>query len=205
MRRSRTGAPDPQPRIHAVRDSGAVPGVSRNRSEDPGEVPDLSWQRAAAVCRTHRGHRSSGHRGGLGYLRIPGHGGPGFGGERAGDLFVQVMFEPSDHIRREGTEAYTETTVPLAVPLLGGVATVRTIDGHAELKVPAGTQPDTQFRMRGLGFPRFRGWSGRPGRDRPRRMPRSLSGHEKELLREALGEGTPAVTGRRESFFHRRS
>ncbi len=139
-------------------------------------------------------------------LRIPGHGGPGFGGERAGDLFVQVMFEPSDHIRREGTEAYTETTVPLAVPLLGGVATVRTIDGHAELKVPAGTQPDTQFRMRGLGFPRFRGSSrGDLVVTVHVEIPRSLSGHEKELLREALGEGTPAVTGRRESFFHRRS
>src|SRR5271170_4744055 len=40
-------------------------------------------------------------------LRIPGHGGPGIDGGRAGDLFVQVLFEPSDHIRREGTEAFT--------------------------------------------------------------------------------------------------
>ena len=138
-------------------------------------------------------------------LRIPGHGGPGLGGERAGDLYVQVLFEPSDHIRRDGTEAYTETTVPLAVPLLGGVATVRTIDGHAELKIPAGTQPETQFRMRGLGFPRFRSSSrGDLVVTVHVQIPRSLSTHEKELAREALGTTAPTVTGRRESFFHRR-
>ncbi len=139
-------------------------------------------------------------------LRVPGHGGRGPDGERAGDLYVQVVFEPSDHLRREGTEAFTEATVPLVTALLGGVATVRTIEGEAELKVPAGTQPETQFRMRGLGFPRFRG---------PTRgdlvvtlhveIPRSLPGREKELVREALGAGAPTATARRESFFHRRS
>jgi molecular chaperone DnaJ len=139
-------------------------------------------------------------------LRIPGHGGQGLDGERAGDLFVQVLFEPSDHIRREGTEAYTEATVPLSIPLLGGVATVRTIEGHAELKIPAGTQPETQFRMRGLGFPRFRGSSrGDLVVTVHVELPRSLSGREKELIRDALGPDSTATTGRKESFFHRRS
>ncbi|MGA8543154.1 MAG: molecular chaperone DnaJ [Thermoplasmata archaeon] len=138
-------------------------------------------------------------------LRVPGHGGPGIDGERNGDLFVQVLFEESDHIRREGTEAYTEVHVPLATALLGGEVKVRTIEGHAELKVPSGTQPETQFRMRGLGFPRFR--SGARGDlvvtvhvD----IPRSLSGHEKELVREALASGA-AASGKRESFFRRHS
>jgi molecular chaperone DnaJ len=139
-----------------------------------------------------------------GVLRVPGHGGPGVNGDRAGDLYVQVVFEPSEHIRREGTEAFTETTVPLNVPLLGGVATVRTIDGQAELKVPAGTQPETQFRMRGLGFPRFRGSArGDLVVTLHVEIPRALSGHEKELVREALGP--PAAAARRESFFRRRS
>lgn len=139
-------------------------------------------------------------------LRVPGHGGAGIDGERAGDLFVQVVFEESGHIRREGTEAFTEAHVPLATALLGGEVTVRTIEGHAALKVPAGTQPETQFRMRGLGFPRFR--SGARGDlvvtvhvD----IPRSLSGHEKDLLREALSAGTAPTTGKRDSFFRRHS
>jgi molecular chaperone DnaJ len=141
-----------------------------------------------------------------GVLRIPGHGGQGADGERAGDLYVQVLFEPSDHIRREGTEAYTEATVPLAVALLGGVANVRTIEGQAELKVPPGTQPETSFRMRGLGFPRFRGGNrGDLVVVLHVEIPKSLSGHEKELVREALGAGTPTATARRDSFFRRRS
>jgi molecular chaperone DnaJ len=141
-----------------------------------------------------------------GVLRIPGHGGQGVQGDRPGDLYVQVLFEPSDHLRREGTEAFTEVTAPLATALLGGVVPVRTIEGQAELKVPAGTQPETQFRMRGLGFPRFRGGNrGDLVVTLHVEIPRSLSGHEKELLREALAAGAPAASARRDSFFRRRS
>ncbi len=141
-----------------------------------------------------------------GVLRVAGHGGPGIDGEPAGDLYVQVLFEPSDHIRRDGTEAFTETGVPLAVALLGGTVTVRTIDGEAELKVPAGTQPETQFRLRGLGFPRFRGGArGDLVVTAHVEIPRSLTGREKDLLREALGPGAPAAAPKRESFFRRRS
>jgi molecular chaperone DnaJ len=137
-------------------------------------------------------------------LRIPGHGGPGIDGERGGDLFVQVLFQPSDHIHREGSEAFTEVTVPLAIALLGGEVTVRTIEGEAELKIPAGTQPETQFRMRGLGFPRFRGSArGDLMVTVHVEIPRSVSSREKELLREALGRGAAAPAGRRESFFRR--
>jgi|HubBroStandDraft_1064217.scaffolds.fasta_scaffold00795_11 molecular chaperone DnaJ len=138
-------------------------------------------------------------------LRIPGHGGAGIDGASAGDLFVQVLFDESDHIRREGTEAFTEVNVPLATALLGGEVRVRTIEGHAELKVPAGTQPETQFRMRGLGFPRFRSNArGDLVVTAHVELPRSLTSHEKELLREALAPGA-AASGKRDSFFRRRT
>jgi molecular chaperone DnaJ len=139
-------------------------------------------------------------------LRVPGHGGPGIDGERNGDLYVQVLFEESAHIRRDGTEAFTEAPIPLATALLGGEVRVRTIEGHAELKIPAGTQPEAQFRMRGLGFPRFR--SGARGDlvvTVHVEIPRSLSAHEKELLREALPGGTAPGSGKKESFFRRHS
>jgi molecular chaperone DnaJ len=139
-------------------------------------------------------------------LRIPGHGGAGIDGASSGDLFVQVLFEESAHIRREGTEAFTDARVPLATALLGGEVKVRTIEGHAELKVPAGTQPETQFRMRGLGFPRFRSSSrGDLVVTVHVEIPRSLSGHERDLVREALGPEAPATAGKRESFFRRHS
>jgi molecular chaperone DnaJ len=144
-----------------------------------------------------------------GVLRIPGHGGPGIDGAPNGDLFVQVLFEPSDHVRREGTEAYTETTIPLATALLGGELTIPTIEGHAELKIPAGTQPETQFRLRGRGFPRFRSTvRGDLIVTVHLEVPRSLSSSQKELVRQALGSGAPTATApgaRRDGFFRRRA
>jgi molecular chaperone DnaJ len=138
-------------------------------------------------------------------LRVPGHGAPGARGGRAGDLFVQVMLEPMPGFRREETDIFSEATVPLSVALLGGEVEVATVDGRASLKIPAGTQPETQFRLRGRGFPRFRGSSrGDQIVTVHVELPRSLSGREKELLREALGADAPAGT-KREWPFRRRS
>jgi molecular chaperone DnaJ len=137
-------------------------------------------------------------------LRIPGHGIDVPGGGGAGDLFVQVVFEPSEVFHREGVDAYSELTVPLATALFGAEVTIPTIEGHALLKVPAGTQPETQFRLRGHGFPRPRGTHrGDLIVTLHVEVPRSLSGREKELLREALG--VRPGEGRRESIFRRRS
>ncbi|MGP8078700.1 MAG: molecular chaperone DnaJ [Thermoplasmata archaeon] len=139
-------------------------------------------------------------------LRVPGHGLPGRSGARAGDLFVQVVFEPSPHLRREGEDAYVETTVPLATALFGGEVTVPTVDGQAILKVPAGTQPETQFRMRGRGFPPPGGSSrGDEIVTVHVEIPRSLSSRERDLLKEALGPSAPGAGPRKESFFRRKS
>ncbi len=139
-----------------------------------------------------------------GVLRVPGHGSDGPTGVPPGDLYVQVVFEGTDRVRREGQEAYTEVTVPLSTVLLGGEITVPTIDGRAALKIPAGTQPETQFRLRGHGFPRLHGSArGSLFVTVHVEIPRSLSGRERDLLREALQGG--AAAPRREGIFHRRS
>ncbi len=136
-------------------------------------------------------------------LRVPGHGGAGRPGGRAGDLYVQVVFETPPTIRRDGQHAFTETTVPLATAILGGKVTVPGVDGSVDLQIPAGTQPETPFRLRGQGFPRLRGTSrGDLIVTTHVEVPRSLTSKERELLRQALGVAEPE--GRRESFFHRR-
>jgi molecular chaperone DnaJ len=139
-------------------------------------------------------------------LRVPRQGGSVGGGAAPGDLFVQVFFEPSAHLRRDGTEAYGEVTIPLAEAIFGGEVRVPTVTGEAMLKIPAGTQPDTQFRLRGEGFPRVR------GRDRGDliitvrvEVPRTLTARQKELLREALGSPASAKESRRSTLFGRRS
>lgn len=138
-------------------------------------------------------------------LRVPGHGEAGRSGGRAGDLYVHVVFEPNEAIRRDGREAFVDAPVPLGTAVLGGTITVPTIEGRAEVTVPAGTQPETQFRLRGRGFPGLRG-SGRGDLivTVHVEIPRSLGSRERELLREALGGPVRGGGERKERSFLRR-
>ncbi len=139
-------------------------------------------------------------------LRVPAHGMAGPRGGRPGDLFVQVELEPVAHLRREGREVFAETTIPLGVALLGGEVTVPTVEGQAKLSIPVGTQPETPFRLRGEGFPRIGGSSrGDLIVTVHVEIPRSLSGREKDLVREVFGTvGRPAAT-KRETLWRRRN
>ncbi|MCI4318029.1 MAG: molecular chaperone DnaJ [Thermoplasmata archaeon] len=117
-------------------------------------------------------------------------------GSIPGDLFVQVQFDPSDTFRREGRDGFSDATVPLSIALFGGEVHVPTLTGSALLKIPAGTQPESQFRLRGEGFPRFRGG------DRGDlivtahvELPTSLNPRQKELLKEALGRAAAPTAG----------
>ncbi len=139
-------------------------------------------------------------------LRVSGHGLRATGGGVPGDLYVQVVFEPLPHIRRDGEDAYTDAMVPLGIAILGGEITLPTIDGHASLRIPPGTQPETQFRLRGNGFPRYRSSTrGDLIVTVHVEIPRSLSGRERDLLRDALLPGGQPVAPRKESIFRRRS
>ncbi len=139
-------------------------------------------------------------------LRLAGQGGAAPPGGKPGDLFVQVTLEPDPRLRREGKDAYTEATVPLPVVLFGGEVRVPTVTGEAVLKIPAGTQPEAQFRLRGEGFPTFRGTS--RGDEIVLvhvELPKHLSSHQRDLLREALGSESATTARARGGLFGRRS
>jgi molecular chaperone DnaJ len=54
---------------------------------------------------------------------------------------------------REGNNLFCEVPVAFTVAALGGEVTVPTLDGKASLKVPAGTQGGTVFKLRAKGMP----------------------------------------------------
>jgi molecular chaperone DnaJ len=140
-----------------------------------------------------------------GVLRLSGQGGAAPPGGKPGDLYVQVLFEPDLRIQRDGRDAHTEATVPLPIAVFGGEFRVPTITGEAMLKVPPGTQPETQFRLRGEGFPVFRGG----GRGDVIvlvhvEIPKHLTPKQRELLREALGTGAGANARAKPGLFGRR-
>jgi molecular chaperone DnaJ len=129
-------------------------------------------------------------------LRLGHQGEESGAGGLSGDLFVQVLLEPIAGFERQGQDVYSEVKVQLSVALLGGQSRIRTLTGEALLKVPSGTQPGTQFRLRGEGFPRLRGTErGDHIVTVNVELPRSLTPHQKDLLRETFGE--PASVGAR--------
>ncbi len=139
-------------------------------------------------------------------LRLSGQGSAGPPGGRPGDLYVQVRLTSSDRLRRDGKDAYTEVTVPLATALLGGEVTVPTVTGTAIVKVPAGTQPGQTLKLRGEGFPELDG-SRRGDLYAVVRVeiPTELSSRQRELIAEALGgdKAKPRTSRRVPLFGHR--
>lgn len=116
-------------------------------------------------------------------LRISGRGmaSPVAGGV-AGDLFVMVSARPDARFQRDGADLWREETLPLTDAVLGTTLGVETLDGGMEVKVPAGTQPDTVLRLRNKGLPRF-GGKGRGDLylQMKVRIPEKLGREEREL------------------------
>ena len=78
-----------------------------------------------------------------------------------GDLYVQLAVKPSEIFDRDGQNLYVEIPVSPVTAALGGVVTVPTPEGDAQLKIPPGTPNGKVFRLRGKGVPSLRG--GMPG------------------------------------------
>lgn len=124
-------------------------------------------------------------------LRVAGQGAPGPQGLPPGDLMVQIMVMPSLKFQREGSDLYVEAAVNIADAALGTAIDVPTIDGQAEVKIKAGTQPGDKLRMRGYGAPLDA--MGMPGRRGDQyvvlrvKVPKQLTERQKALLEEFRG------------------
>lgn len=90
-------------------------------------------------------------------LRVSGQGEPGINGGPAGDLYVVFHIQPHEFFERDGDDVYCEIPITFAQAALGDELEVPTLHGKVKLKVPAGTQTGTKFRLRGKGIPNVRG------------------------------------------------
>jgi molecular chaperone DnaJ len=92
--------------------------------------------------------------------RVPGQGEPGRRGGAPGDLNVIVRVKPHPLLKRDGQVVACEVPVSFTQAALGATVEVPTLDGKVEMRVPAGTQSGTVFRLRGRGFPSASGARG---------------------------------------------
>jgi molecular chaperone DnaJ len=84
--------------------------------------------------------------------RLAGQGEPGRRGGAAGDLHVIVRVRAHPLLKREGDVIVVDVPVSVTQAALGAVVQVPTLDGAVEMRVPAGTQSGTLFRLRGKGI-----------------------------------------------------
>ena len=91
-------------------------------------------------------------------LRMSGEGNSGVGGGPRGDLYVVINVEEHKIFHREGGDLYLEVPVPVTQVILGTTIRVPTLTGQTDLKIPAGTQPSTKFRLKGKGVKSLKGF-----------------------------------------------
>ncbi len=73
-----------------------------------------------------------------------------------GDLYVHVRVKPHKKFTREGDLILSEEHISFSDAALGAEIDVETVDGVVRMKVPAGTQGGTDFKLSGHGVPHLR-------------------------------------------------
>ncbi len=91
-------------------------------------------------------------------LRSSGNGEAGFRGGPPGDLYVVLHVKAHEIFQRDGDDLLCEVPVSFVQAALGAEIEVPTLDSKAVIKIPAGTQPGTTFRVKGRGVKNLQGY-----------------------------------------------
>jgi molecular chaperone DnaJ len=107
-----------------------------------------------------------------------------------GDLYVNVRVKAHKRFTREGDLILSEESVSMIDAALGAEIKVETVDGPIKMKVPAGTQSGTDFKLSGHGVPHLRGGTrGAHIVTLNVETPSDLSKKQKEILEEFNAAG----------------
>ena len=118
-------------------------------------------------------------------LRSSGNGEAGIAGSPSGDLYIVLHVEEHEIFDRQGDDLFCEIPIKFTLAALGGTLEVPTLTSKASLKIPAGTQSGTTFRLRGHGVTNLR--SKQKGDQLVKvkiEVPRSLSAEQREKLED---------------------
>ena len=90
-------------------------------------------------------------------LRLSGRGGAGERGAPSGDVYVEIGVEHDERFDRVGDELHHRVEIGISEAVFGLTVEVPVIDDDAEsIDIPAGTQPETVYRLAKKGMPRLR-------------------------------------------------
>ena len=133
--------------------------------------------------------------------RMSGAGNAGRNGGPNGDLLIQFRVKPHKLFKRDGYDLLLDFPISFTQAALGAEVDVPALHETVKLKIPEGTQSDTDFRIKGKGIQRL---------NSPLKgdlivhvrveIPRRLSERQRELLRQFDGTVTGKEYEGRKSF-----
>ncbi len=137
---------------------------------------------------------------------VSGAGNAGVNGGPQGDLKVAVFVRPHAYFERDGYNVWLEQHISFTQAALGDSIRIPTLDGDVKFDLPAGTQSEAVFSLKGKGIQVL---NGRGRGDQLVRIvvdtPKNLTQKQRDLLMELEKElgvkrGSPASSGK-EGFF----
>ncbi len=118
-------------------------------------------------------------------LRLGGEGAPSNTTGQRGDLYVVLHVKPHKLFVRRGDQIYYQTKISFSKLALGAKIFVPTLYGKTKLKIPAGTQTGTLFKLRNKGVTHVRGFGkGNQFVEVTAETPTKLSRKQKKLFAE---------------------
>lgn len=87
------------------------------------------------------------------HIRLAGQGSPGVGEGKAGDLLLEVAFNPHALYRVELRDVYLDLPLAPWEAALGATVKAPTPGGEVELKIPPGSLAGGKLRLKGRGIP----------------------------------------------------
>ena len=137
-------------------------------------------------------------------LKLRGEGENGARGGPPGDLYVVIIVQDHAIFARDGSDVICEMPVSFVNATLGAEIEVPTLEGRVKMKIPAGTQSNAIFRLKGRGIKDVHG--GRRGDEHVRVLvetPTRLNARQKRLLKEFAEEGGEEAQPIAKGFFEK--
>jgi len=137
-------------------------------------------------------------------IRVANEGEPGRKGGPRGDLYCYARIKPHEFLQRDGNDLIAVVPISITSAALGATIDVPSLDGTKRLKIPAGTQYGSLFRIKGQGLLDMR--TGRTGDQLVQvtiETPAKLNAKQQQLLREFAATENKTVSPRSKSFFEK--
>ena len=137
-------------------------------------------------------------------IRVAGEGEPGQGGGPSGDLYCYVRVLEHEYLQRDGNDLVAMVPISFTQATLGATIDVPSLDCTKRLRIPAGTQYGSVFRIKGQGLPDLR--SKRVGDQLVQvtiETPSKLNAKQEECLREFAKSENKSVSPKSAGFFEK--